>query len=215
MLTAPTICSGWIATPVGDPDVRTQPASDAAKLDIGPKTDAGAPTTFAIVGDASPSAAPRSTGWYRVALPRPPQRLHRLGARSRRSPSPRRRSGSSSTSRPAPCGSSGTTTEVFTTESPSGPPRTPRRQNGSYVTELIANTNPTGSYGPFAFGLSLHSDTLSEFGTRRRPGGHPRHQPARPDRPGGLPRLRPAEQRRHPGAGRPRSSRSGVPVFIT
>jgi len=163
MLTAEDLL-GWIATPVGDPDVRTQPASDAAKLDIGPKTNAGAPTTFAIVGDASPNASTEVDGWYRVALPdRPngstgwvpqssvtvtktPFRIFvDLEARTLRVERD--------------------TTEVFTTTVAIGTAENPTPQNGSYVTELIANTNPTGSYGPFAFGLSLHSDTLSEFGT--------------------------------------------------
>jgi lipoprotein-anchoring transpeptidase ErfK/SrfK len=163
MLTADDLL-GWIATPVGDPDVRTQPVSDAAKLDIGPKTSAGAPTTFAIVGDASPNASTEVDGWYRVALPdRPngstgwvpqssvtvtktPFRIFvDLEARTLRVERD--------------------TTEVFTTTVAIGTAENPTPQNGSYVTELIANTNPTGSYGPFAFGLSLHSDTLSEFGT--------------------------------------------------
>jgi lipoprotein-anchoring transpeptidase ErfK/SrfK len=34
----------------------------------------------------------------------------------------------------------------------------------AYVTELIDNNEPDGAYGPYAFGLAMHSDTLSEFG---------------------------------------------------
>jgi lipoprotein-anchoring transpeptidase ErfK/SrfK len=33
-----------------------------------------------------------------------------------------------------------------------------------YVTDLVQNRNPKDAYGPFALGLSAHSDTLSEFG---------------------------------------------------
>ena len=36
---------------------------------------------------------------------------------------------------------------------------------GSYfVTDLVDTGAPNGAYGPFAFGLSGHSETLSEFG---------------------------------------------------
>ena len=33
-----------------------------------------------------------------------------------------------------------------------------------YVTDRVRSANPKGAYGPFALGLSAHSDTLSEFG---------------------------------------------------
>lgn len=33
-----------------------------------------------------------------------------------------------------------------------------------YVTDLVDTDAPNGAYGPFAFGLSGHSDTLTEFG---------------------------------------------------
>ena len=33
-----------------------------------------------------------------------------------------------------------------------------------YVTELLAQANPRGLYGPFAFGLSAYSDVLYSFG---------------------------------------------------
>ncbi len=33
-----------------------------------------------------------------------------------------------------------------------------------YVTDLLDTGNATSAYGPFAFGLSGHSETLSEFG---------------------------------------------------
>jgi lipoprotein-anchoring transpeptidase ErfK/SrfK len=35
-----------------------------------------------------------------------------------------------------------------------------------YITELLKQPDPTGSYGPYAFGLSAHSDVLNEFAGR-------------------------------------------------
>lgn len=45
-----------------------------------------------------------------------------------------------------------------------GSPENPTPQGRFFVTDLIENENPHGAYGPFAIGLSAHSDTLSEFG---------------------------------------------------
>lgn len=44
-----------------------------------------------------------------------------------------------------------------------GAPDTPTPSGGFYVTDLL-DTPDGGAYGPFAIGLSAHSDTLSEFG---------------------------------------------------
>lgn len=33
-----------------------------------------------------------------------------------------------------------------------------------FVTDLVRSADPKGAYGPFAVGLSAHSETLSEFG---------------------------------------------------
>jgi lipoprotein-anchoring transpeptidase ErfK/SrfK len=35
-----------------------------------------------------------------------------------------------------------------------------------YITELLKQPDPTGTYGPYAFGLSAHSDVLNEFAGR-------------------------------------------------
>ncbi|WP_426573440.1 L,D-transpeptidase [Aquihabitans sp. McL0605] len=155
---------GWIATPAGDPQVYATPSKQAEKLAIGAKTTAGAPTTFAIVGDASPGATTEAPGWYRVALPTRPNGSTGWVPIS------------SVTVTKTPfrvfVDLKGRTLRVekddlgvFTTTVAIGTAENPTPQNGTYVTELIANTNPGGSYGPYAFGLALHSDTLSEFGT--------------------------------------------------
>jgi lipoprotein-anchoring transpeptidase ErfK/SrfK len=52
---------------------------------------------------------------------------------------------------------------VFRTTIAIGTEQDPTPVAPSFVTELIENVNPGGSYGPYAFGLSIHSDTQTEF----------------------------------------------------
>jgi lipoprotein-anchoring transpeptidase ErfK/SrfK len=52
---------------------------------------------------------------------------------------------------------------LSTTEIAIGAPDTPTPTGSFYVTDLLDNENDNGAYGPFALGLSAHSDTLSEF----------------------------------------------------
>jgi lipoprotein-anchoring transpeptidase ErfK/SrfK len=55
----------------------------------------------------------------------------------------------------------------------------PTPTGATFITELIENVNPNGSYGPYAFGLALHSDTLTEFaGGNGQVGVHGTNQPA-------------------------------------
>jgi lipoprotein-anchoring transpeptidase ErfK/SrfK len=44
-----------------------------------------------------------------------------------------------------------------------GAPDTPTPLGAFYVTDLLDNVDDAGAYGPYALGLSAHSDTLSEF----------------------------------------------------
>jgi lipoprotein-anchoring transpeptidase ErfK/SrfK len=44
-----------------------------------------------------------------------------------------------------------------------GAPDTPTPRGAFYVTDLLDNADDAGPYGPYALGLSAHSDTLSEF----------------------------------------------------
>ncbi len=44
-----------------------------------------------------------------------------------------------------------------------GAPETPTPTGAFYVTDLLDNADDSGPYGPYALGLSAHSDTLSEF----------------------------------------------------
>lgn len=160
----PDDLQGWIATPTGDPEVYATPSTDGKRLAIAAKTSAGAPTTFAIVGDAAADATPTVPGWYRVALPtRPNGSTGWVPAKSvtvTKTPFAIFVDLKARNLRVEKDG-----VGVFTTEIAIGTTENPTPVNGTYVTELIANTNPTGAYGPYAFGLAMHSDTLSEFGT--------------------------------------------------
>jgi hypothetical protein len=60
---------GYIATPSGTPVVRAEPSDGALPLDIPATTEAGAPTTFAVIGDPAQTPTP---GWIHVLLPTRP-----------------------------------------------------------------------------------------------------------------------------------------------
>jgi lipoprotein-anchoring transpeptidase ErfK/SrfK len=53
---------------------------------------------------------------------------------------------------------------VLTTSVAVGSKQNPTPAGAFFVTDLIDTDAPASAYGPFAFGLSGHSDTLSEFG---------------------------------------------------
>ncbi len=55
-------------------------------------------------------------------------------------------------------------TTVLETDVAIGSKQNPTPAGQFYVTDLLDTGNANGAYGPFAFGLSGHSDTLSEFG---------------------------------------------------
>jgi lipoprotein-anchoring transpeptidase ErfK/SrfK len=154
---------GWIATPVGDPEVYPKPDVASGRLPISAKTEAGAPTAFAIIGDASPGATPEVPGWYHVALRDRPNGstgwTPTAAVKVTKTPFRIFVDLKGRTLRVEKDGAG-----VFATEIAIGTEENPTPVNGTYVTELIQNTNPGGSYGPYAFGLAMHSDTLSEFG---------------------------------------------------
>ncbi|MCU1355047.1 MAG: ErfK/YbiS/YcfS/YnhG family protein [Acidimicrobiales bacterium] len=153
---------GFIATPKGAPVVYAEPNADAAKIDIPSKTEAGAPTTFAIVGDAAPSAVLAHPGWLEVALPTRPNggtawvesntvAVSKTGLRvfvDLPARNIRVEDGGK---------------QVFDAKVAIGTTDNPTPTGATFVTELIQNQKPAGSYGPYAFGLALHSNTLTEF----------------------------------------------------
>lgn len=52
---------------------------------------------------------------------------------------------------------------IFTTTVGVGRPALPTPTGLYYVVELLRQPDPTGAYGPYAFGLSAHSDVLMSF----------------------------------------------------
>jgi lipoprotein-anchoring transpeptidase ErfK/SrfK len=168
---------GYIATPIGKPDVFTNPGSGAASIPIDAKTDAGAPTTFAVVGDASPGAVLPYPGWYQVALPTRPNKsvgwVRQASVKITKTPL---RIRVDLAARRLTVENGGI--DVFSAKVAVGTTDNPTPTGAAYVTELIANSSPKGAYGPYAFGLSFHSDTLSEFeGGDGRVGIHGTNQP--------------------------------------
>jgi len=200
---------GYIATPTGTPVVHAEASEGSPAIEIGPTTSAGAPTTFAVVGDPTGDA----TGWYQVLLPtRPngstgwvpagsvtitktPFRIFvELGTRNLRV----ERDG----------------TELLAATVAVGTDENPTPLGASFVTELIDNQEPAGAYGPYAFGLALHSDTLTEFaGGPGQVGIHGTNQPALIGQAvsHGCVRLRNDDIEALVGLGLP----LGAPVFVT
>jgi len=61
-----------------------------------------------------------------------------------------------------------------------GAPATPTPTGRFYVTDLVATGQPSGPYGPFALGLSAHSDVLDQFaGGDGQIGIHGTNEPGR------------------------------------
>jgi lipoprotein-anchoring transpeptidase ErfK/SrfK len=52
---------------------------------------------------------------------------------------------------------------ILETPAAIGQETTPTPTGHFYTTELLRPTNPKGAYGPYAFGLSAHSDVLTDF----------------------------------------------------
>jgi len=169
----PTTLQGFIATPSGTPVVHTAPSDTSPPISVGAKTEAGAPTTFAIVGD--PTTV--TDGWYQVVLPtRPNGGVGWVPANSVTVSKTPFRVFVDLTKRTLRVERDGV--QVFEAPVAIGTTTNPTPTGASYVTELIDNANPKGSYGPYAFGLALHSDTLTEFaGGPGQVGIHGTNQP--------------------------------------
>ena len=168
---------GYIATPQGtDPEVRVEPDAQAERLDISATTEVGAPTTFAVIGDPGVTSAV-TNGWYKVLLPtRPNQGTAWVPAASVSLTQTPLRVFISLADRTLRVENNGA--PVFHTAVAVGTAENPTPPGATFVTELIENTNPGGAYGPFAFGLALHSETLTEFaGGPGQVGIHGTNQP--------------------------------------
>ncbi len=155
---SPSTMIGYIATPTGTPIVYAGPETNTPALDIGTTTDAGAPTTFAVVGDPTLP----DTNWYQVLLPtRPNQGVGWVPALSVTLTKTPLRVFVDLANHTLTVQDDGK--EVLSAPVAIGTAENPTPKGASYVTELIQNVDPDGAYGPYAFGLALHSDTLTEF----------------------------------------------------
>ena len=206
----PEDLQGFIATPTGDPEVRSTPDDAGERLQVPATTPVGAPTTFAIIGDP---ASPEPPGYYEVLLPTRPN-----GATAW---VPQASVTVTRTDLRLFVDLEGRTlrverdgTEVFTGTTAVGTADDPTPTGGTYITELIDNQEPDGAYGPYAFGLALHSDSRTEF--NGGPGQVGIHGTNRPDLIGqavshGCIRLSNADIEELVGLELP----LGAPVFVT
>ncbi len=172
--TAPTTATQTegtlVARPSGPTPVYDAPGDSAAAQILPAATEFGSPLALVVVEDGPP-------GWLRVALPTRPN-----GATGW-------------------IGSDGVELRTVTTEvrvdlaarqlvvtdhgSPVleatvavGAPGTPTPQGTFFVIDMLATGEAGGSYGPFALGLSAHSDVLTEFaGGDGQVGIHGTNQP--------------------------------------
>lgn len=150
---------GYIATPVGDPVVRTGPEDASEVIEVDAATRFGAPTTFAVIGNPTTGDDP----WLEVLLPTRPNGatayVPRASVTVTKTPF---RVFVNLADRSLRVENDGE--ELMSTTTAIGTEENPTPVGASYVTELVDNNEPLGVYGPYAFGLALHSDTLSEFG---------------------------------------------------
>ena len=154
----------------------------------------------------APGPARRSTtqgDWLQVALPERPNGTHRLGP-TRRRRAPRGRRGDR---RSTPAARTLTLLDagepVLTTPVAVGSPDDPTPTGAFFVVDKLDTGDAAGPYGPFAFGLSAHSDTLTEFaGGDGQVGIHGTDDPTASGRPcptaaSGSPPTWPQRARRH------------------
>ncbi len=150
---------GYIATPTGAPVVHRAPDAASPTFDIPATTSHGAPTTFAVVGDPGPAP----TGWLRVVLPiRPNEATGYVEASTVALTHTDMRAFVDLEARTLTV----RTGDQVTFEVPVaiGTEANPTPAGAAFVTELLETPQPSGAYGPYAFGLSMHSDTITEFG---------------------------------------------------
>lgn len=150
---------GFIATPIGVPEVHEEPDAGSPRIEIGETSPAGAPMTFAVVG--IPDEA--DDGWIRVLLPvRPNDRTGYVPSSSVEISRTALRAFVDLSDHSMHVERDGEEIARFTIAI--GAEDNPTPVAPSYVTELLQTPNPGGAYGPFAFGLSIHSDQITEFG---------------------------------------------------
>lgn len=172
----PETMLGFIATPLGVPEVFSEPDRASEPIEVPAETAVGERTTLAVVGDADAPAQPHP-GWFKVLLPtRPNGATGWVPAETVEVTHTPFRVTIELDDRRILVEQDGV--EVFTTFIAIGTEENPTPLGSTYVTELIQTLEPDGAYGPYAFGLALHSDTLTEFaGGPGQVGVHGTNQP--------------------------------------
>jgi lipoprotein-anchoring transpeptidase ErfK/SrfK len=151
----PSNLRGFIATPVGVPNVFVTPSIRSARIAIPKLNNLGVANIFAVIGS-------EEGPWLEVLLPtRPNGRTAWMPRSSVRVTTTDLRvfvdlGGRRLTAK------RGTQT-LLQVPIAIGTPDNPTPTGSTYITELLDTGRPGGAYGPFAYGLALHSNTLSEF----------------------------------------------------
>ena len=152
----PHTMQGLIATPIGNPVVHKSPKLTSPMIPVARANALGVPTVFAVVGDDSaawvevllPTRPNGSTGWVQRSKVRVTTTDMRVFVNLRRRLLTVIRGSHT----------------LLQTKIAVGTVANPTPTGATYITELLDTGKPDGLYGPYAFGLALHSDTLSEFG---------------------------------------------------
>lgn len=146
---------GLIATPVGNPEVHKSPSAASALIPVARVNALGVTTVFAVVGDDNapwievllPTRPNGSTGWVQRSQVRVATTDARIFINLERRVLKVVRGTSTLLQATVAVG-------TVTNPTPTGP---------TYISELIDTGKPNGAYGPYAFGLAMHSNTLTEF----------------------------------------------------
>ena len=152
----PHTMQGLIATPIGNPVVHKGPKLTSPVIPVARANALGVTTVFAVVGDDSaawvevllPTRPNGSTGWVQRSKVRVTTTDMRVFVNLRRRLLTVNRGSHT----------------LLQTKIAVGTVANPTPTGATYITELLDTGKPDGLYGPYAFGLALHSDTLSEFG---------------------------------------------------
>lgn len=158
-----------IAEAVG-PEVQVQSAPDGPGIAMLPATtEFGSKLTFLVYG--------RIPGWVEVWLPtRPNGSRGWVREEAVRVTSTPYAIGIDLAARRLTLFNAGA--PMMTTDVAIGTPSAPTPTGLHYVTDLLSTPSPGGAYGPYAFGLSSHSDVYSEFaGGDGQIGMHGTNQP--------------------------------------
>ena len=140
---------------MGVPDVHVAPAAGSARVAVPARNNLGVTTIFAVIGS-------EEGPWLEVLLPtRPNGHVAWTPRSSVRVTTTDLRVFVDLGARRLTAKRAGVT--VLEVPVAIGTPDNPTPTGSTYITELLATGKTGGAYGPFAYGLALHSNTLSEF----------------------------------------------------